>query len=101
MTETEAAMVVRGLEEYLALIESTFEPNSEDLREYYGFNPAHYSSMVCMLDLMEAASGMSRERLRQVEWWRTFEELDAKEWAEFAPRCELPVAGEVGLALAA
>lgn len=91
LTECEAAMIVRGLECYLQLMEQAFQADNEELRALHGFNPAHYASVVCMVELMENASGMSREQLGQVEWWKTFEQMDPRDWVDFAPRCDFPI----------
>ncbi|MEO1148079.1 MAG: hypothetical protein AAFY26_21060 [Cyanobacteria bacterium J06638_22] len=95
LTEHEAAMLVRSLEHYLQLMEDAFTSGNADLRAFYEFTPAHYASAFCMVELLERASGMSRERLRQVEWWTLFEQMDAKDWAEWAPHCDRPIVHNV------
>lgn len=85
MTEQEAAILTLALEN---LIHDAFG-NGPEITEWYGFGPAHYASIESLIKWLEGASSMTREQLSQVKWWETFEQLDAKDWAEFAPRCEL------------
>lgn len=87
MTEQEAAILTLALEN---LLQDGFG-NGVEITEWYGFNPAHYVAINSLIQWLESASSMTREQLCRVNWWETFEALDAEEWAEFAPRCELPI----------
>ncbi|MEP1079663.1 hypothetical protein NDI52_30085 [Leptolyngbya sp. PL-A3] len=84
MTAQEAAILTLALEN---LLQDAFG-NGVEITEWYGFTPAHCGAINFLIEWLEGASSMTREQLRRVNWWDTFEQLDAQEWAEFAPRCE-------------
>ena len=86
MTEGEAALIALALEEFKVNAAQGLIEHRPDLE----FGPAQYVAVEFLVDWIERACCMTREQLYRVNWWETLEELDAEDWAEFAPRCELP-----------
>lgn len=90
ITEGEAALIALALEEFKVNAAQGLIEHRPDLE----FGPAQYVAVEFLVDWLERACCMTREQLYRVNWWGILEGLDAEDWAEFAPRCELPGNGD-------